>query len=370
MTTNSSSLNAVSLKQIKILNKLIINDLSSFNSSTNNVYSFQIIINLFLLPLISSIGFLLNFLCVLVYWRILRVNNDVLYKYLCINSISNSIAMLIDTFSPLALCGDNCRISQTYSAQLFYLYGFIYFADAFETFSSLIDIVLTVDRFAKVSNRLKNFRKISYKIIIFILLLISLLYYIPFILKKEIVSSSIVINNVTYGVYRLAPSEFGKTKFGLFFILIQLILSEVFVLVVMINFNVLLLFSLKDNIYPIKKENKRLMNDLTSCNKNDESLNENQLFAQNNSLQEQKQNKTDYKVTLMIISMSVLNLLGNSPSVIIYTISIFYTIEPALINNLLALSNLSTVLTFTCYIFVFYYFNRIFRNTLRTMLGF
>ncbi|CAF0999487.1 unnamed protein product [Brachionus calyciflorus] len=338
--------------------------------------SLQLFINIYLLPVVSLIGFFLNVICVLVYRKILRKKPEILYKYLYINSISNSLAMFIDMFAPMALCGNDCKISQTYSAQFFYLYGFIYLADVFETFSSLIDIILTIDRYDQLTNKLRFLRKVSYKLIILFLFLISLIYYIPFILKKKIVQLSYPENekcfNTSEEVYILAQSNFGKSKFGIYFILIQLILSEVFVLCIMIIFNVLLLISLNRHIYLTSIENKRLYSrvlfSIREMADGNISMEDDCLIR--NSISLQNQNRSNFRLTLMIISMSILNLFGNSPIVILYTIGIFYSIDPVLNNNLVALSNLLAVFTFTCYIFVYYYFNNLFRASLKNMMLF
>lgn len=210
------------------------------SENLGNENSIQLIINVFILPLVSTIGFLLNLLCVIVYFRLKE--NELLYKYLFVNSISNSIAMLIDALAPIALCGTHCQISQTYVAQLFYLYGFIYFADVFETFSALIDLIITIDRYFQVENKLKSFRKIRYQIVLIVLFLICLLFYLPFILKKKIIKKTeFVYSRNEYeksentSFYSLVPSDFGRTQFGIIFVLIQLIFSELVILCLMIS---------------------------------------------------------------------------------------------------------------------------------------
>jgi hypothetical protein len=203
-----------------------------------------------------------------------------------------------------------------------------------------------------------------------------MVYYLPFVWKKKITKLSYPHNekcfNTTENVFILAPSDFGKTKLARYFILIQLILSEVFVLSIVIIFNTLLLISLRKHICWSKKENKclsiNLSNPKKECDRGDID-GENDSFLKTN-LSTQNRNKSIFRLSRMIISLSVLSLLGNTPIVVLYTISLFYTIDPVLNNNLVTLSNLSTVLTFTCFIFVYYYFNKLFRNTFKHLFSF
>jgi hypothetical protein len=329
--------------------------------------SIELTINLFILPLVSSIGFMLNLLCVVVYYKLKKCSanssGDLLYNYLFVNSISNSIAMFLDTLGPIALCASHCQISQTYLAQIYYLYGFIYLADVFETYSSLIDLIISIDRYAKLENRLKFIRQISHRVLLVGLFILCLLYYIPFVLKKEIKQTVTSANNETRSelhiVYTSSVSDFGRTKFGQVFVLIQLIFSELLVLVIMITFNGLLAFSLY-------KQNCRAVAAMAA--ETHELANADGVEERKDESSSSRVNNNEFKVTLMIITMSIINFIGNSPIVIIYTISIFYRIDVKLKSNLAALSNLFCVISFACYIFVYYYFNINFRVTLNSML--
>ena len=323
----------------------------------------QILINVFFLPIVSFIGFLLNLLCAFVYLNILKTHpENKMYNYLVVNSISNSIAMLIDSFAPVALCGNSCNISHTYAAQVFYLYGFIYLADVFETFSSLIDIVITIDRYVTINNKMTFFKKISHRTIIASVFIFCFIYYIPFIAKKRISS---IVQPLQHAAllqsldskfirYITISSEFGKSLFGRYFIFAQLTVSEIFIMLVMICFNVRLACSLsrQNRLYSILTKR-------TSLSRRHEMTTYNDL---------RKKTKNDLKITLMVICLTVMTMLGNSPIVIVHTLTFFYEIDHMLVNNLLALTNLITVLSYALIIIVFYTFDNMFRHVLLMLI--
>ena len=332
----------------------------------------QILINVFFLPIVSFIGFLLNLLCAFVYRNILKTQpENKMYNYLIVNSVSNSIAMLIDSFAPVALCGNSCNISHTYAAQVFYLYGFIYLADVFETFSSLIDIVITIDRYVTINNRMKFLKKINHKKIITTVFIFCFIYYIPFIAKKRISSIAKPLKETTKSQnlgskifsYITISSEFGKSDFGKYFIFIQIAISEVLLLCIMIGFNVQLAYSLKR-----KNHIKHVSEQLSLSRSCDIGDNCNEALNDGGKKHSIAPKNCDLKVTMMVISLSILTLLGNTPVIIVHTMTFFYNINHTIANTLLALSNLFTVISYALIIIVYYVFDMIFRHTLKQMM--
>jgi hypothetical protein len=238
------------------------------------------LISKYFLPIISLLGFLFNLICILVFKQIISNKNvkyNILYKYLLIASISNSITMLIDTlYWPMIQFANN-----EYITQVIHLYGFIYLTDVLETFSSMIDIIIAIDRYATISRNFLILKKINYKIISLFLLFVTFIYYIPFLLKKKIAFKRISILNINnscnYSIiyYETVPSEFGSSKFGIFFIFFQMLISEILVLVIMIGINVQLA------IYILKKSKeiklKRSLKDRESSFMIRKQNNDNQL---------------------------------------------------------------------------------------------
>ena len=444
---------------------------------------FEVVVNLLLFPLISVIGFFFNLICIIVYWKIIRENrkkraavlargakisrasqhNDDLYMYLITSSISITIGMFIDIFAPLALCHiEFCRLSKTYFAQIYYLFGYIYLADVFETFSSLIDVVITIDRYAIIFDRFKFMRKkFNYIRILVVLFLICTLYYVPFILRKKIVSirknvfikldevntmaehTTSLANNYHHHTmsqirsiehYTIIDSEFGTKKLSKLFLILQLFISELLVFIIMITFNILLAFSFREPHYiqrsysnALRRSNsssvslaKRNVAKATDSPNNwterRDKVFENLLPEKEQPLSDQPSNVTDspsgcttaenglkavqdsgdlssnsvarayqcsfigknrtknfnlkeYNLTLMIITMSIVNLLGNSPLVIVFSLNFFFNMDNSVvINNLYILSNLSTLITYSVLIFIYYYFNSLFRETLNGLI--
>lgn len=350
--------------------------------------SLEIIVNIFMLPFISVIGLLLNVLCSLVFWKIIKTNHKRLYKYLFLSSIVNSLAMLVDALAVMPLCGDSCLISRTYFSQAFYVYGFIYLADVLETYTCLIDIVIALDHYSELSNRMRFIKKRSYKLIGAFLMLLCIVFYVPFILKKKIVFDE------SNKKYTLATSDFGKNKFWISFIIVQLVISELLLLVVMITCNLLLVFSLRNSLYFEQREStssasSRMTLESNRCflNKSSDHSNStsvdpssetskfsigsaaNQLVVIKRRKMSEYKHRNEFKCTLMIICMSLIIFLSNTPTVAVHTIELlFFKLDPVLVNKLNAVSNLLIVASYTFYIFVFCYFNSVFRKALYGML--
>ena len=338
----------------------------------SNETDYQLISKYFL-PVISLLGFLFNFICILVFRQIISNRNvkyKILYKYLLIASISNSIAMLIDTiYWPLMQYAND-----EYITQVIYLYGFIYLTDVLETFSSMIDIIIAIDRYATISKNFLILKRINYKIISIFLLFATSIYYIPFLVKKQITlrkkANDGINNSIIY--YETVSSNFGSSKFGSFFIFFQMFISEILVLFIMIGINIQLA------IYIFKKSKT------IKLRRN--SANQASLTKQKSYKIKKQKSSNQLRVTLMvffiislfillllfifylfkIITLSIITLVGNFPIIIIYTITIFFKMDQIPRNNLIyAISNLFTVIAFGFIIFIYYYFDVLFKKTLK-----
>jgi hypothetical protein len=403
MTTPLTSFNISTTTLLAIKEQLYIAQIMAGSRDlpdSNSFTTFETVVYIFMLPFISSIGFFLNLLCALVYWRIVQVNTKILYKFLLVGSIVNSLAMLVDAVAVVALCGHYCTVSKSYFAQAFNLYGFIYLADVFETFNCLIDIVITIDRLLEIRYGVKFFKSHSYKWTSFFLLVVCAVFYIPFVLKKKVIQ---LPDNKGYS---LVMSEFGLNKFWVFFILCQLFLSELFVLVTMIVSNLMLILSLKNHIYVEEKEIEREEENIriegmriasiemsgcgpsvnvntcetvdtdevaTACQTTrNESVSENSCGDGTviDHHREYYKTKNECKVTLMIVCMSLVVFLSNSPTVAVHTIElVLYKLNPVIVNKLNTFSNILIVISYTLYIFIFYYFNKVFRDALNQMIS-
>lgn len=92
-----------------------------------------------------------------------------------------------------------------------------YFTSCLAIFSILIEIVLSLQRYLILINK-ATFQKISHKWIICILFLISLLYYLPMLFRKNILSTK--INYLTNGTvfvrtsYSIINTDFGSSPAG------------------------------------------------------------------------------------------------------------------------------------------------------------
>lgn len=180
-------------------------NLSSLTNDSNMLTRF---INLYILSTVCFFGAIANFLNILVF--INKTMKDISFKYMLALSISDFFYLCFSSFGYVVLCKD-CPLNGHYFIELYEIIIDDYFTSCLAIFNILIDIVLSVQRLLLLSNR--PLRNESYKYLITIIFIISLIYYMPVLFFKSVDSS---IKNDTYCnskflVYEANPTQFGSS---------------------------------------------------------------------------------------------------------------------------------------------------------------
>ena len=114
--------------------------------------------NVYLLPVICVFGILTSILSIIVLAKINKFNENV-YLYMMIDSVANLIFLLTQVPIAVLRCGILCPYAYTYGAKVFELYIYLYVGYVVVTFSALVDISVSIDRF--LSFNVKRKAKLS-----------------------------------------------------------------------------------------------------------------------------------------------------------------------------------------------------------------
>ncbi len=155
---------------------------------SNATYIFAI--NLFqygftlILPAISLIGFVLNCICFIVFSN--RNLKEKIHFYLMIKSFIQTILQAIFVFIPYDSCYD-CASFKTFGAMVFSLWINKYLRHSLYLFDSIVEIVITFNRYYIIKSSESILVNRNDKIFVFICGIICLIVYIPNLFAYEIV---------------------------------------------------------------------------------------------------------------------------------------------------------------------------------------
>ena len=172
-----------------------------------------------IIPVICSFGIFTNILNIMVFLS--PKLKDQSFKYLLAISISDLIYLSICSITFYIFCASFCSFNQTLASKIVNLYLFDYFTSCLAIYSILIEIFLSLQRFFILINKPLS-KKFTFKTVLVTLFLISIIYYFPIILLKDIVTSvdrqNSTLSNVSYASfkpsYSLVNSDIGKTSVG------------------------------------------------------------------------------------------------------------------------------------------------------------
>jgi hypothetical protein len=308
--------------------------------------------------LICIIGVFTNIINIIVFMD--KKLKDPSYKYMLLLAINNTIYLFMLVFIVFIKCGTVCDVqfAHFYSTNFYVFYFLDYFTSCLAINGILIELILSLQRLclsfqAMKSRFLKLFHE-SFETFALVLFLFSFFYYAPILFLKKIVPFK--TNNSSIVHYRLEETELGKSVYGKVVLITLSIIRLCLATVVLLAIN--LLTTCKFNRYMTKKTS---------------------IFNLKNTKHTSKINRKKYKVilsnkyniTLLVITRSFLFSLGTIPYMINYIICIMFKNK----NNENYFAKVQTILL-TCVhlmysfdIFVYYFFNRIYRKTLRRIFG-
>ena len=168
---------------------------------------------LILIPIVCTFGIITNGLNISVFLH--SKMKDISFKYMLAISASNVLYNFLLLYGYIIYCED-CDLNKSFGTQVFKIIVNNHLASCLAIFSNLIEIYLSLQRYFILKNK-KTLQAISFKQVLLLLSLISLVYYIPAlfcydIVKKEIYSFNQTLANST--IYATELNVFSRSLFG------------------------------------------------------------------------------------------------------------------------------------------------------------
>ena len=204
------------------------------------------------MPIFCIIGVVTNTLNATVF--IHRKMKDISFKYLFIMSLAEVFYLGFSIMGFMAFCNDcDSELVRSYSFQVYYVYIVNYLVRVIAFFIILCEIFLSLQGYMVLLNK-KFLKPTSHYYLLFGLLVISFMFYLPEIFMKSIVSIENSYQNVTFQGkknvtvqgyknvtvqgFKNENNYFGNSKIGKALIILIVLIRAVLVSIVMpiINF--------------------------------------------------------------------------------------------------------------------------------------
>lgn len=106
-------------------------------------------------PVVTLLAAFMNIICVCVLGqRDLMMTGGPFFKYSLVNSITAAVGMLLLCGFAFTRCGPVCpSLGYTYELQAFELYGVIFIGNSLYTFSSLIQIAISLQIYLSITQK-------------------------------------------------------------------------------------------------------------------------------------------------------------------------------------------------------------------------
>ncbi len=324
------------------------------NSSLKNVsapldtpHLFISIINTFIIPVICGFGMITNSICILVFVK-LKLKYS-LFKYMLVTSTYNFFYLFLCSFSFSFRCSYFCSFESTWIARVYQVYIYLYFTSVLAISNSIFELVIYIKRYMSMRN-LKIGKKVPIQWIILAVTISSLVFYLPvlfvFTFEKDSLKNS---------SYNFVKTEFSKT----------IISRALIILITTIRGPVILVFIFIINILTII-EFKRLVDRKSRLQKNELNRPANNKSHEINSLSR----KSEINMSKMVICMWFLFIVCNLPNTVVFITNILGYDKTSFYLYLTTCSNTVLFIYHGLSFFIYYWFNKKFRNFLLDRIRF
>ena len=257
-----------------------------------NLFQYGYII---VIPIISLIGFLLNGVCIIVFSN--RNLKEKIHFYLMTKSFIEMLLLAIFVFIPYDSCID-CASFETYGSILFSMWINGYLGYSLHLFDSIIEIVITINRFFIIKSSEKILANIKDKIFIFICGFISMIIFVPNLFLYEIESYK-----TKEGTQAFYLEQKNSDPYLLYFINNATAFVDVITLLILLPVNIAVIVQFKRFI---DKKNRLTISNLIP------------IPQRTNVIRPTKKRKTETKFNKMILLVSFLFILVRIGEIIPY----------------------------------------------------
>jgi hypothetical protein len=283
----------------------------NFSNQTNDVFY------VYIAPTIGLIGLLFEIVCFIVLSN--KEFNGTIFKYLKYQVIFEAIDLLIGVLRPIHDC-KTCSISKTYYSQIHFLITAVYLASVCEL-SALLCQIASVYHCLKLISINKQFTfsksfliKYSHRIIV-----VLIFFYSAILFSYQLIQYQIIFNEDSNS-YELVDSSYFDLSLWLVCESISFGIRDLFCLIILISFNVLLYLKVRENIkhkiFVINFNVKPIISTLENAN----SKIENETPSTPGI---KKIEKFENRMAIMVIISSINYVLGRIPILLFFLIRNF-----------------------------------------------
>lgn len=277
--------------------------MNSTNMKASNSSECAEYISTILYKMTSSIGFISNLICIIVFSYLIKTNKSsqqfVYGKFLLSKSFFDFVVLFLIITNRYLNC-EECYFSFKFQINL--LTFRIYLSFICALCSVLCDIFSSLDRYVLISKNLKIYKKISFNaILIFVVLFSSIFYSFKFF---EIEVNQVTISNLTQ--YKLEESV--DTKF-IYFRFVHSLVRDLICVLIQFALNILIFIKFKKII-----KSKEKFNSFRLVSKNSKILR----GRKSTKKKKYAMAKIENNKTKMIIIMNFLSIIRHFPMFISY----------------------------------------------------
>jgi hypothetical protein len=293
------------------------------------------IASIFIMPILSIIGFIFNLLSIIVFSLIIKNDHrDDMYKYLLLKSICEALGCFFSTFSPMYYY--NGSLKNTFIMVNWFIWFQMYIIKALFMSSSGFEIAATFNCCILIEKQLKWCEKrVSFCLwILFILILSFGVEIIPTFMITINEYTFIDQFNRTIHRYNVSGNHFVLKYF--LFGLVDSIIKEVLFLLILLSLNIYILYKL----IQIGRRKKRLAT---------------------NSSNIQNNRRAEKRKAMMIIVLFLTFIMGHLPNFLFFAFNKYFGSEKFWTGSI-TYGLIFLYFSYSISFFVYFAFNNVFRH--------
>jgi hypothetical protein len=298
-------------------------------------------------PSIAACGFILTIFTFVIFLS--ADFKEKLYKYLQVEAVLIGLDLFITTLKPMYYCSS--PIFNSYFTNYYYIIFIVYMASVLEMAIFLSRIASTYFCFILISNNKQHcFMRISYKLVVVIIMVFSTSIYIFQLFQYRVVIVSEEVNtntssNETSSELRIEKTPFNDSRLRFVIETTVFFLRDGLNTIILIVLNFLIFLKIRQNM---AKKRKMLKYDVTKDNTSTMNTQTNNLVK--------KTEKTINKTIIMMVVTCINCLLGRIPIFLCFVIRNFDNSNASLYFCQFAV--LAIYLSYSSYFFIYCFTNK------------
>jgi hypothetical protein len=302
---------------------------------------FVSILNTFIIPAICVFGMITNSICIFIFVK-LKLKNS-LFKFMLITSSYNFLYLFLCSFSFSFRCAPFCSFDSLWITRIYQVYIFLYFTSVLAISNSIFELIIYIERYLTMKN-INIDKKLQIKWAIPAVTVLSLIFYLPVLFAYTIEKDS-----VKESAYNFVKTEFSKTTQSRALIIFISTVRGPIILVLIFVLNVLTIIEFKRIVY--RKSHMQISEPNRSSKNKANELN-------------QACRKSEINMSKMVICMCFLFVVCNLPNTVVFITTTLGFDKASFYIYLVTSSNIVLFVYHGLNFFIYYWFNKKFRNFL------